>query len=176
MYFLIFLLIAVFVVLEVIFFLKMVEFLYPYLFWGAIYVPSSDEKVNKMMEFLEISPGQKIADLGAGDGKLVIAAAKAGAEAYGYEISPFLVSLAKKNIKKLGLENKAFVYCKNLWRQDLQNFDAVIVYGMTHMMKKLEKKLKRELKPGAKVVSNYFVLPTWKPDKAEDNIYLYVKK
>lgn len=176
MFFIVFLLIAAFGIITIIFFLKVVEVSYPYFFWGAIYVPSLDEKVNRMIKFLEIKPGQKIADLGAGDGKLVIAAAKAGAEAYGYEINPFLVSLAKKNIKKAGLENKAFVYCKNLWSLDLRDFDAVVVYGMTHMMKKLEKKLEKELKPGARVVSNYFTLPAWKPDKIEDKVYLYIKK
>jgi ribosomal protein L11 methylase PrmA len=150
--------------------------LYTYFFWGAIYVPTSEEKVEKMVKFLKIKPGQTVVDLGSGDGRLLIALAKAGANAYGYEINPLLVTSARKNIKKAGLGDKAFVYCKSLWRQDLKDFDAVVVYPMAHMMRKLEKKFERELKSGVKIVSNYFTLPTWKPDKVEDNVYLYIKK
>lgn len=163
---------AVFVVA---FLFKAIGYLYPYFFWGAIYVPTSDERVGKMIKLLEIKPGQTAVDLGAGDGRMVIALASKGVKAYGCEINPFLVSRARKNIKKAGLEGKAFIYCKNMWQEDLKNFDAVVVYGMRHMMKKLQKKLEKELKPGARVVSNYFVFPDWKPDKSEDKIFLYKK-
>ena len=175
MYFLLVLLLIVFVIIFLVLFIKIIGYLYPYFFWGAIYVPTSNEKVEKMVNLLDIKPGQLAADLGAGDGRLVIALAKAGAKAYGYEINPFLVSLAKKNIKKAGLEDKAFVYLKSLWSQNLRGFDAVAVYGMRHMMGKLEKKFESELKPGAKIASNYFVLPTWKPDKIADKVYFYTK-
>jgi len=70
--------------------------MYPFLFWGAVYVPTEDSRAKRMIEFLDIRPGEKIIDLGAGDGRLVIAAANAGAEAHGYEISSALVRLAKK--------------------------------------------------------------------------------
>ena len=164
------------VVIPLVFFIKIWGYLYPLLFWGAIYVPTTEERVEKMVKLLEVKPGQTAVDLGAGDGRLVIALAETGIEAHGYEIKPFLVLRAQKNIKKAGLENKAFVHLKNLWKEDLKGFDIVVLYAMAHMMKKIEKKFEKELKPGAKIVSNFFTLPTWKPDKVEDNIYLYIKK
>ena len=139
-------------------------------------MPTSKERTEKMVKLLDIKEGDKIVDLGAGDGRLVVEAAKAGAESYGYEISPALVRLAKKNIWDAGLDSKAFVFCGNLWHQNLRDFDGVVVYGMRHMMKKLERKFKKELKPGAKVVSNYFRLPSWTSVSKEDNIYFYIKE
>ena len=162
-------------VIMAIFLYKIIFYIYSYFFWGAIYVSTSDEKVEKMIGFLDLKKIKKAADLGAGDGRFVIALAKEGIEAHGYEINPFLVLLARKNIKKAGLENKAFMHLKNLWQTDTRDFDVVFLYAMKHMMKKLEKKLNKELKPGASIVSNYFVFPNWKPEKSEESITLYVK-
>ena len=148
----------------------------PFLFWGAIYVPTKPEIVEKMIKFADIKAGDKAADLGSGDGRLIIALAKAGAEAHGYEISPFLVRLAKKNIIKAELENKAFIHWKNLWNEDFSKFNIITIYGMGHMMKKLEFKLKKELKPGSRIISNAFTFPTWQPSKKEKNVYLYEQK
>ena len=80
--------------------------MYTYFFWGAIYVPTEKERVKKMVEFLKIKPGQAVVDLGAGDGRLLIALAKAGAKAYGYEVDPFLVTSARENIKQAGLRGQ----------------------------------------------------------------------
>lgn len=63
-----------------------------------------------------------------------------------------------------------------MWTIDLKDFDAVAIYPMEHIMKRLEKKFEKELKPGAKIVSNYFLLPTWKPDSTDGDVRLYVKK
>ncbi|MCX6764474.1 MAG: methyltransferase domain-containing protein [Candidatus Nealsonbacteria bacterium] len=149
--------------------------LIPFLFWGALYAPTKEEKVKKMIELLNIKKGEKALDIGAGDGRLVIALASAGALATGFEISPFLVKLAQKNIKKAGLEGKAFVYRKNFWKEDFSQYDAVTVYGIGYIMKSLEKKLKKELKQEARIVSNNFHFPTWEPIKKENNIFLYKK-
>lgn len=156
-------------------FLKFFEFLLPLIFRGGIYVPTKIEKIKKMVDFLEIKTGEKAVDLGSGDGRMVIALAKAGAESYGYEINPFLVALARKNIKKAGLEEKAFVFQKNFWKEDLSRFDIIAVYGILHIMKRLEVKLKKELKENARVASNAFPFPTWKHAKEREGIYLYMK-
>ena len=158
-----------------IFLFKIIEYCYSYFFWGAIYVSTTEEKVKQMISILDLKGKQKAVDLGSGDGRLVIALAKAGIVAYGYEINPFLVSIANKNIKNAGVEGKAFVYHKNLWKENLGEFDVVVIYPMAHMMKKLEKKLEKELKPGAQVVSNYFTFPKWQHAKKENNVYLYIK-
>jgi len=171
-----FFLIFIFGIIALFIFVKIWGYLYPFLFWGGINVATTKEKIEKMVQLLEIKPGQTIVDLGAGEGKLMIALANAGAVVYGYEINPFLVAKAKKNIKKAGLEGKIFIFCKNLWNQNLKKFDAVAIYPMGHMMKKLEKKFEKELKPGTKVVSNYFTFPNWRPIIVESNVYLYIKK
>jgi len=169
-------LVIIFAAIPIVFLVKIWGYVYPYLFWGAIYVPTTKERVEKMVKLLGVKSGQTVVDLGAGDGRLLIALAKNGAKAYGYEINPLLVSRARENIKEAGLDGSAFIYCKSFWSQDLKDFDAVVVFGMRHMMKKLENKFERELKPGAKIVSNYFTLPTWLPAKEEDKIYVYTKK
>ena len=144
-------------------------------FWGAIYVPINDRKLKKIIELANIKPNDKVVDLGSGDGRLVVAFSKLGVKSYGYEINPFLVRRSIKSIKKAGLEEKAFVSQDNFWKKDLSEFDVVVIYGMGHMMGTLEKKLKKELKSGARVISNSFQFPDWTPVKKEDNVFLYEK-
>lgn len=147
--------------------------LLPIFFWGAVYVPTRVETVKRIINILDIKPGEKVADLGSGDGRLVIALAKAGAEAYGYEINPFLFLLSRKNIKKAGLKGKAFIHLKSFWNEDLSQFDAISVYGISYIMDKLEKKLKKELKNNSRVACNRFNFHNWRYFKKEEEIYLY---
>ena len=148
----------------------------PFIFFGAIYVPSAKEKIEKIIELAEIKSGEKAADLGAGDGRLIIAFAKKAVEAHGYEINPLLVWEAKRNISNAKVKGRAFIHWKNFWGEDLSEFDIITVYGIGFIMKKLEKKLRKELKNNARVVSNGFRLPTWPPIKEEDGVYLYKKE
>lgn len=112
-------------------------------------------------------------DLGSGDGRLVIALAKAGAEAHGFEINPFFVRRARKNICKAGLTDRAFIHQKSFWGETLSGFDIVVVYGISYIMKRLEEKLRKEVGPGTRVISNSFVFPNWLPSKKEGNVRLY---
>jgi len=144
-------------------------------FWGAVYLPTKKEAMEEMIALANIKPGEKAVDLGAGDGRVVVCLAKAGLEAHGYEINPVLVLLAKINIRKAGLRGKAFIHFKNFWQEDLSRFDVVAVFGIGHIMDKLEKKLDKELRKGARVVSNSFSFPNWKPSKKEKGVFLYEK-
>ena len=85
---------------------------------GAIYDPSSYEETRLMADLAEIAPGEKAADLGSGDGRVLIALAQRGAEAHGYEVNPVLVAIARRNIRSQGLQGKAFVHWGNFWRQE----------------------------------------------------------
>jgi precorrin-6B methylase 2 len=143
---------------------------------GAPFVPIQKERVEKAIELLELKPGQKIVDLGSGDGRILIFCAKKGTKAIGFEINPFLVWKANSNIKKAGLENLAQAQWRNFWWQDLSSFDVVFVYGISHIMRGLERKLQKELKPGAKVVSFIFKFPNWQPEIEENGIYIYSKE
>lgn len=140
---------------------------------GAPFVPTHKERVEKAIKLIGLGPNQKIIDLGSGDGRVLIAAAKKGAKSYGSEINPLLVWRTKFKIKKEGLQSVAFCNWKSFWSQDLSSFDVVFVYGISHIMKWLERKLQRELKPGAKVVSFVFSFPSWQPSSAEDGIFIY---
>ena len=150
-------------------------FTVPFVFWGGIYVPSKEEKIKKLIELAEIKSGEKAADLGAGDGRLIIVLAQKGIEAHGYEINPMLVWKTRRNINRAGLKGKAFIHWKNFWYEDLSGFDIITVYGIGYIMKKLEKKLRKELKNNAKIVSNAFSFPAWPHIKEENGVYLYKK-
>ncbi|MEK7519881.1 MAG: methyltransferase domain-containing protein [Patescibacteria group bacterium] len=142
---------------------------------GAPFVASDDETVRAMVALADLKPGEKSVDLGAGDGKIVIAFARAGAEAHGYEINPFLVWQARRTIKKAGLSGRAFMHRRSFWKEDMARFDVVTLYGITYIMQGLEEKLGRELKSGARAISNYFSFPAWQPTRKEGRLLLYRK-
>jgi ribosomal protein L11 methylase PrmA len=147
--------------------------IFPILFKGAVYLPTQKRTVKKMIELSGVRPGEVAVDLGSGDGRLVIALAKAGAKAHGYEINPFLILLARWNIRRTGLKDRAFIHFKNFWKEDFSQFDIVTIFGIGYAMEPLEQKLKKELKAGARIVSNVFPFPNWRHEKKEDTAFLY---
>jgi cyclopropane fatty-acyl-phospholipid synthase-like methyltransferase len=170
---LLFLIFLAFVFVSILIIFLTFNYIAPLLSKGIFYVPTDRKKLNKMIEFARVRNGEKAADLGSGDGRLVIALAKMGAEAHGYEINPLLVILSRINIRRMGLSGKAFAHWKNFWKEDFREFDIITVYGFSYMMTKLEKKLKSELVPGARVVSNSFHFPNWPASKEENKVFLY---
>ena len=149
--------------------------LFPALHFGAIYVPSSDEKMKIMMKYAAINPGERVIDLGSGDGRLVIAAAQEDAYAVGVELHVHMIRVSRQKIAELNLEDHAEIKKENLWKTDVSDYDVIFVYGVTYMMNRLEKKLLAELKKGARVVSNNYQFPHWKPVKEKGNVRLYIK-
>ncbi len=141
---------------------------------GAPYYPTNHNKQTLMLQFAALKPGEKAVDLGSGDGRLVIALAKAGAEAHGVEINPWLVWWSRWRIKKEGIPN-AFIQWGSLWKINIHDYDAVLLYILPATMQKLEAKFKQQLKPGGRIVSNMFIFPTWKPTRTEDDVYLYTQ-
>ncbi|MBI2010780.1 MAG: SAM-dependent methyltransferase [Candidatus Colwellbacteria bacterium] len=147
--------------------------IWPVFYRGAPFVPTPTRTIEKMIDLAEVKPGEKAVDLGSGDGRMVIALAKAGAEAHGYEVNPLLVFWSRRKIKQAGLKNKAFIHRKSFWSVDLSDFNVITLYGVSLMMKRLEKKLDQELKDGARIVSFAFDFPVWRPEKKENGVYLY---
>jgi len=141
---------------------------------GAPYVRTSNVAIEQMLESAQTHANKRFIDLGSGDGKILLAFAKAGFISYGYEINPFLVLITKLRIQRAGLQGKAFVQWKNLWSAHLNSFDVIVVYGMPHIMGDLEKKLKKEVRPGSLVLSNHFRFPTLKLLHEKNNILAYV--
>jgi cyclopropane fatty-acyl-phospholipid synthase-like methyltransferase len=140
---------------------------------GAIYFPTTTHGVEVMMEIAEVGPGQHIVDIGSGDGRILIACGKLGAFAEGYEVNPMLVFRSRRAIREANLQDRVKVYWKSFWGVNLSRFDTIIVYGIPYIMKDLEKKFARELKPGTKVLSNAFPFPDWEPTLKKAKILLY---
>jgi hypothetical protein len=140
---------------------------------GAPYVRSTPQRLKGMLEISGSKKIKKMADIGSGDGTIIIEYAKRGVEAHGYEINPLLVLAARKKLKVLGLENKAFVHWTNFWYVNFKDYDLLTIYGLPWVMKKLEKKFRKELKPKTRIISNYFIFPNWKPVKKSGDILLY---
>jgi SAM-dependent methyltransferase len=126
---------------------------------GAPFVPSNTKASDMMVKFACIKKGMKIYDLGCGDGRLLFLTAQKGAQAIGFEINPFLVLYTFVRKMHMKEHSSITVLWKNFWNADIHDADAVFVYLLPWKMEKLEQKLLRELKPGARVVSNSFIFP-----------------
>ena len=147
-------------------------FLFP-LSRGAVFVASAPEKVTLMADLSGAGPGERAADLGSGDGRVVIALARRGAEAHGYEVNPVLVLVSRRNIRRAGLGGRAFVHWKSFWRADLSRFDVLTLFQGSFIMRRLERKVRRELRPGARVVSDFWAFPTLSPETRTGTVYRY---
>jgi ribosomal protein L11 methylase PrmA len=139
---------------------------------GAPFLPTHTWVVDKIVKMAKEKHATLVADIGAGNGKIIIALAKEGIEAHGYEINPWLVLWGKHLIRKNGVGGKAFMHLSNFWHQDFARFDTVIVFGIDKIMGKLEKKLQAELKPNSLVICNVFPFPEW-PGVKDEPLYLY---
>jgi precorrin-6B methylase 2 len=134
----------------------------------APYVPSPMLIVDRMLEVARIKPGEKLYDLGSGDGRVVIAAAqKYEAKAVGIELSQRLVRSSQEEIKRLGLTEKASIVHGDVFDTDLSDADVVILYLMRDSNNTLKPKLEKALKPGARVVSHDYEIEGWKPNLEE---------
>lgn len=139
------------------------------------FVTTSSDKIKTLIQLSECKRGGKVVDLGSGDGRVVIALARAGFDVVGFEIRKELVERSLQKIAALGLDQKITIYHQNFWDANLSEFDLIYIYGMQSMLAKLEEKLETEMKVGAKFISNIFRLPHWKPQKVKDNFYVYTK-
>jgi len=147
----------------------------PVVFRGAPYAPSKPKTIARMLRLAGIKAGERVCDIGSGDGRIVIALARAGAQAIGIEKNIFLVWWSRLKIKTAGLSGQAKIIHADLWKFNFSEFSCVTVFGIIFIMKDLEKKLQAELKPGARVISNLYTFPSWPVKTEEDKIYLYQK-
>ena len=147
------------------------------LFTGAPFAVSKQSKVAKIISLAKsrTSAGARALDLGSGDGRIVIALARAGYQADGIEINPLLVWWSRLRIKQLKLQDKAAIIKRNFWQEDLGKYDLIVIFGIFYMMEKLEKKLAAELRPGAIVICNFAQLPNWTAIQKEGDVYIYQK-
>ncbi len=144
-------------------------------FFGAMWIPSSQKTIRQMLELADLQPGQHLVDLGAGDGRIVIMAARAfQVTAVGVEIDPLRYLLANALIMLLGLRRQARIHYANVFHFDLTGADAVIIYLTKPSNARLKPHLASQLQPGARVVSR-FAIPGWTPLALDDRsmVFLY---
>jgi SAM-dependent methyltransferase len=129
----------------------------------VIWVPTPEELVNKMLEIAEVSAKDFVIDLGSGDGRTVIAAAKLGARALGIEYNPDMVELSKKNAADAGVSDKTKFIQADLFECDLSEATVITMFLLPEINLKLRPRL-LDLKPGTLIVSNTFTMGDWEPD------------
>lgn len=142
---------------------------------GVPYAPSKKKGVKKMLKLAKVNPGEKMIDLGSGDGRIVEEFARAGADAYGVEINKILVFYSGLRLKLLGLENKATVYYGDFFDEDYLKYDIITIFGQPFIMKKLEEKIFNEARPGTRIIVNRFKFPNKIYQEEDSGIYLYIK-
>ena len=151
---------------------------FPVFFHGIPWQPTDMKRVRRMLEMAEVKPDEVVYDLGCGDGRIIICAAREfGARAVGVELNPWLYFLALVRVWIRGLSRRVKVIFGNLHQVDLKEADVVTIFLYSHVNDLLQEKFQRELKPGARIVSYVWVLKNWKPVAvdSEHDLYLYVK-
>jgi len=149
-------------------------------FSAAPYVPTFTRDVKRLLELAGVTKDELVVDLGAGDGRFLIAAIRYGARAIGYEISLLLYCIAQATITLRRLRGKIRIVYKNFYDCNLGNADVICCFLTPKAMKRLEPKFERECKRGARVVSYAFKLPQRKPSmvskptQTSTPIFLYV--
>lgn len=144
---------------------------------GAPWVPTKNGDVERFLRLANIKPGATVYDLGCGDGRIVQAAAQAGAHATGFEISIIPYLLARLRLRG----SSARVRFHNFWHADLRDADVVYFFLFPgRIARRLNTKLERELKPGAKAIAFVWPLPEWKPVTVDTQVgspkmYVYAK-
>ncbi|MCX6789652.1 MAG: class I SAM-dependent methyltransferase [Candidatus Gribaldobacteria bacterium] len=128
---------------------------------AAPWAPTFKADTERFLKLANIKPGQKIYDLGCGDGRLVVAAGEAGAVAIGFEISLLPYSIAKWRILSSPFKKKCSIKFRDFWRADLSNADIVYFFLMPKIFTKIKNKLEKELKPGAKVIIYAWPMDGW---------------
>jgi SAM-dependent methyltransferase len=130
----------------------------------VVWVPTPQVLVDKMLDIAKVTPNDFVIDLGSGDGRTVITAAKRGAKARGVEFNPNMVALSKKNAEKEGVDGKAEFVQGDLFQTDLSQATVITMFLLTEINLKLRPAL-LELKPGTRIVTNTFRMGDWEPDE-----------
>jgi SAM-dependent methyltransferase len=143
----------------------------------VVYVPTPTAVVNEMLRLADVKPTDLVYDLGSGDGRIVIAAAKQrGARGIGIDIDPKRIQEANENARKAGVADRVEFRQQDLFQTDFQDATVVTLYLLPELNLRLRPKLLSELRPGTRIVSHAFDMGDWKPDqvvKVGDRVVYY---
>ena len=132
----------------------------------VVWVPTPQPLVEKMLDMAKVTPQDVVMDLGSGDGRTVIAAAKRGARAFGIEYNPDMVELSKRNAADAGVGERATFVKADLFETDLSKATVITMFLLPQINLKLRPKI-LELAPGTRIVSNSFTMDDWEADQSE---------
>ncbi|XP_024434360.2 ATP synthase subunit C lysine N-methyltransferase isoform X1 [Desmodus rotundus] len=140
------------------------------------FVPATTKQIENVVKMLRSGRGPLV-DIGSGDGRIVIAAAKEGFTAVGYELNPWLVWYSRYRAWREGVQHLAKFYISDLWKVTFSQYSNVVIFGVPQMMLQLEKKLELELQDDARVIACRFPFPHWTPDQVTgegiDTVWAY---
>ena len=143
----------------------------------VVFVPTPNDVIEKMLEMAKVTPKDVVYDLGCGDGRIVIAAAKKGARAVGIDIDPKRIIEANANAKTEKVTDKVRFIENDLFESDISEATVVTLYLLNRLNEKLKPKLLKDLKPGTRIVSHAFDMGDWKPEQQAQvggtNVYLW---
>lgn len=140
--------------------------------FGAPYLPTLKPQVKDALDLIDLKPGQRMLELGSGDGRILLAAAEKGIYSVGYELNPFLVLVSKYKTRKY----KKYVTIKmtNFWNQKLPEADGIFTFLLQRYMEKLDNKIIHEQSKPTRLVSFAFEIPGKKVKKSSNGLFLYL--
>jgi SAM-dependent methyltransferase len=133
----------------------------------VIWLPTRETLVDKMLDLAKVTPQDYVIDLGSGDGRTVIAAAKRGARALGIEYNPELVEFSKRNAAKEGVSDRTHFMKADIFESDFSQATVITLFLLPELNLKLRPQI-LNLKPGTRIVSNTFPMGDWPPDETVD--------
>jgi tRNA G37 N-methylase Trm5 len=132
------------------------------------YVPTPQEVVDRMLELAQVKKGDVVYDLGSGDGRIVVTAAKKyGVKAIGFEIDPQRIKESHENIKKAGVEHLVEIRQQDIRTVDLSPANVLTMYLLPEVNLMIRPNIWKQMKPGSRIVSHDFDMAEWKPLKTE---------
>jgi tRNA G37 N-methylase Trm5 len=132
------------------------------------YVPTPQEVVERMLQLAGVQKGDVVYDLGSGDGRIVVTAAKKyGVKAIGFEIDPERIKESHENIQKAGVERLVEIRRQDILTVDLSGASVLTMYLLPDVNLKLRPTIQRQMKPGSRIVSHDFDMGDWKPERTE---------
>ena len=132
----------------------------------VVWVPTPEVTVQKMLDIAKVTPQDYVMDLGSGDGRNIIAAAKRGAQGLGVEYNPDMVALSRRRAAEAGVAEKALFVQGDMYEADISKASVMALFLLPDNMNKLLPKF-LALKPGSRIVSNTFTMDGWPPDHTE---------
>ena len=132
----------------------------------VVWVPTPQSLVDKMLDMAKVTPKDFLMDLGSGDGRTVITAAKRGVRALGIEYNPDMVELSKRNAAKEGVSDRAQFMKADLFETDFSKATVITMFLLPDINLKLRPKI-LDLKPGTRIVSNTFTMGDWEADQTD---------